>query len=459
MRYICIKDKSSFKLLLELFLIFILLFLLFISLLFIFLSSFSQTIIAKDFECFNQKILFDDFKIDIKYDPILDQYIFINLVNNDRLVVDSSGICVYKYTIVSLTSEILIIDNQFVLPDELVFKLYKKFFVPVENNSVYDSWFQDYLSLVSQKAIQSIKDETKIDKNNAKDGIDKENEQNTQDNENSTNDDSAKVDKSNSSNQNTKENQVQKDLNTFYSFAEAKIVDFKVISFIIIDAGHGGTDPGAIKGKVYEKDINLKVALKLKKILQGKFPYLNIYMTRENDSNISLEDRVKFANKYITESQNGIFVSLHSNANPYSSKKSGLEIYYLDYDVVDEKIKDLVKYENKEVGDTFLGTIINRLLNEQLIFESQKLASFLFSAFKSNIKEIPISFVRGAPFYVLAYTEMPSVLIEMGYITNQNDLNAMQSDKFIDSFAISVSSGIEQFIKEYTISEGFKKIQ
>ena len=144
---------------------------------------------------------------------------------------------------------------------------------------------------------------------------------------------------------------------------------------------------------------------------------------------------------------------------PYSSKKSGLEIYYLDYDVVDEKIKDLVKYENKEVGDTFLGTIINRLLNEQLIFESQKLASFLFSDFKSSIKELQVSFIRGAPFYVLAYTEMPSVLIEMGYITNPNDLNVMQSDKFIESFAVSVSSGIEQFIKEYTISEGFKKIQ
>ncbi len=410
--------------------------------------------------------LYEDFGISISYDYIMDTYTFSKSGINENLLFDSSGICFYKYNVVNVSKKIIPINGKLIIPEQLIFSLYNIFFIPIKNKQIYDSWYLEY-----KKNLESNDNTIKKEEEKKEDKINKEEEQtdkkDTDIKDNKENNDDKKDNKTDEDNKNQgdlKNEQdnstpVQKEKETFYSYAQAKMVDFKVISFIVIDAGHGGDDPGAIGSNVYEKDINLKAALKLKSILSAKFPYLSIYLTREKDTKLTLEERVKLANKYLAETKTGIFISLHSNANPYSNKKSGIEVYYLDYDIIDEKIKDLVKYENKEVGESLLNNIINRLLNEQLIFESSKLASYCFNNIKNNVKDINASFVKGAPFYVLAYSEMPAILIEMGYITNPNDVKIMLSDNYINLLGYSISLGIEQFIKEYTISEGFKKIQ
>ncbi len=410
---------------------------------------FSNNLFGSTELTFFQNILYEDFGIIISYDYILDNYIFSKLNINDKLIFDSSGICLYKYNIVNVSKKIASINGKLIIPEQLVFYFYNIFFIPIKNKEIYDNWYQQY-----KKNLENL-DESNKQKEEKKDNEEKINKDEDQ-KDNKENKDSKKEDKNTTDDNSTP---IAKEKETFYSYAQAKMVDFKVISFIVIDAGHGGEDPGAVSNNIYEKDINLKMALKLKNILSSKFPYLSIYLTRDKDVKLTLEDRVKFANKYLSETKTGIFISLHANANPYSSKKSGIEVYYLDYDVIDEKIKDLVKYENKESETNLLNNIINRLLNEQLIFESSKLANFCFNQIKNNVKDINASFVKGAPFYVLAYSEMPSVLIEMGYITNPNDLKLMLSDNYLNLLGFSISLGIEQFIKEYTTSEGFKKLQ
>lgn len=395
---------------------------------------------------FFQSILLDDFGISISYDHIQDCYIFINLQTKEQLIFDNSGLCLYKYYVENLSKQIVVINGKIIIPEKLVFSLFNIFFIPIKNKQIYDFWYSEYLKNLQKEEIFNKTEE----------------KPNQQEKEEKKEEDKKSDDKNNEKNKEQVDSstQIQKEMEVFYSYAQAKMVDFKVISFIIIDAGHGGDDPGAVANKTFEKDINLKAALHLKKVLTTRFPYLSIYLTREKDAKLTLEDRVKISNKYLSETKTGIFISLHSNANAYSNKKSGIEVYYLDYDVIDEKIKDLVKYENKDSGtDSILNTIINRMLNEQLIFESSKLAKLCFESIKENVKEIGVSFVKGAPFYVLAYSEMPSMLIEIGYMTNPNDVKIMTSESYLDSLASAISKGVELFIKEYTLSEGFKKIQ
>ncbi|MCR4421058.1 MAG: N-acetylmuramoyl-L-alanine amidase [Exilispira sp.] len=410
--------------------------------------------------------LYEDFGISISYDHIIDTYSFSKKGTNEILTFDSSGICFYKYNVINVSKKIVPINGKLIIPQQLIYSLYNVFFIPIKNKQIYDDWYLEYKKNLEKndnelKKDQEKKEEEIVKEENKTDKKDNDNKDNNEEKKDIQTDKTDEEKKNQEDKKNEQDNStpIQKEKETFYSYAQAKMVDFKVISFIVIDAGHGGEDPGAVGSNVYEKDINLKVALKLKNILNSKFPYLSIYLTREKDIKLTLEERVKLANKNLSETKTGIFISLHANANPYSSKKSGIEVYYLDYDIIDEKIKDLVKYENKEVGESLLNNIINRLLNEQLIFESSKLATYCFNNIKNNVKDINASFVKGAPFYVLAYSEMPAILIEMGYITNPNDVKIMLSDNYINLLGYSISLGIEQFIKEYTISEGFKKIQ
>lgn len=412
---------------------------------------FSIKTLAQNNITFNYNLLLNDFEISIIYNHIEDIFILKKQNSVEQLLFDNSGLCIYKFKIINVSKKIMIINGNLIVPEELVYELYNQFFIPYKNKALYDQWYDEYRKNLIKITFDNQNNDNKEDKQEKQNKEDDKNNENKEDN----------TDKNEKENKIIKDDttQIKKEMITFYSFAQAKMVDFKVISFIVIDAGHGGEQPGAVNGKVYEKDINLKAALYLKKVLTAKFPYLNIYLTREKDITLSLEERVKFANKYLTETKTGIFISLHANANPYSAKKSGIEIYYLDYDVIDEKIKDLVKYENKEATESILTSIINRLLNEQLIFESSKLANYCYNAIKEVVTGINVNFYKGAPFYVLAYSEMPAILVEMGYITNPDDLKIMLSENFLNSLSQSLSKGIEQFIKEYTISEGFKKIQ
>jgi len=178
---------------------------------------------------------------------------------------------------------------------------------------------------------------------------------------------------------------------------------------IFIDPGHGGTDPGAIYGDIKEKDINLKVSLKLAETLRQKG--YNVILTRSDDSNISLDDRVKIVNSSINLNNNlitsALFISIHSNA-AFSNDVRGIEICYAT---------DL----------------------------SERLVNMLFNIFNSSGFLVRRS-IKGR-FYVLSRVPIPSVIIEMGFLTNDEDRKLLLRDEYQDRLIEKIIEAIELYRK------------
>ncbi|MCX8059068.1 MAG: N-acetylmuramoyl-L-alanine amidase [Spirochaetes bacterium] len=340
------------------------------------------------------------------------------------------------------------IDFKIFINSDIVYYYYKIFFIPKNYKDEFDKWFQykkylKELKLLNYKPIESYTEnifdlnkveKEKIEEDNKKDNIIKEEIE--------------------------KKKQDENVVKNYYDFAKKEIFEYKRLKYIIIDPGHGGKDPGAIYGNIKEKDVNLYISNILFSELNKKYSDFIILMTRKDDRYISLEDRVKFINNYNTKEYTGLMISIHCNSNPLSNKSNGLEVYYLDYNIADSKIKDLVSTENNlgtNNSKEDLNYFINRILNENLIYASNFFAKTFYEIYKNKKPVILPNKLAGAPFYVIAYSEIPSILIELGYLTNQNDLKNLLSKKFIDDFISSILEAIDIFIKNYNDTKGFKK--
>ncbi len=219
---------------------------------------------------------------------------------------------------------------------------------------------------------------------------------------------------------------------------------------IIIDAGHGGKDPGAQSKdkKTYEKDITLKVALKLAKKLKKNKKY-KVILTRETDKFLTLDQRTDVAN----DNKGDIFISLHINALP-NKKFYGIETFYLNI-AADNYSKRLESVENAENQKkiTDLQFILADLLKKANTKESIDLASFIQASLTFNLrrkyKKIKSLGVKNAMFYVLLDTKMPSVLVELGFISNKEELKKLKNDKYQNHLATSIVKGVDKFFKKY----------
>ena len=231
----------------------------------------------------------------------------------------------------------------------------------------------------------------------------------------------------------------------------------KKIMNIIIDAGHGGKDPGAHGLKYNESDITLKVALELKKILLKKG--LKPKLTRDTDEYLTLKERPKFA----TDNEGDMFISLHCNAIPGSLRKKkrvrGFKIYILREAKSDDD-KAIARRENaaiSEVSNKMTKKEITPvewiLLEHQLnLFskESELLAGTLVESMSENMANIrKHGYGAGqAGFYVLVGAFMPAVLVEMGFISNPKEEVYMQSKKGTKEIARSITKAIMAYKKE-----------
>jgi N-acetylmuramoyl-L-alanine amidase len=217
---------------------------------------------------------------------------------------------------------------------------------------------------------------------------------------------------------------------------------------IIIDAGHGGKDPGAVgRNGMREKDIVLKLA----RILEGKIRDTldcQPVLTRTSDVFLPLEKRTAIANIEKAD----LFISLHVNAHRYTNVQ-GLETYFLNF-AMDEDSMNLAARENatstKNISD--LQVILNDLMLNSKINESNKLAEFvhrgLMGKVRRGYKYVKSRGVRQAPFYVLIGAEMPAVLVEIGYITNRAECKRLGSDAYLTRVASGIVTGIEHYIKD-----------
>nr|WP_314787164.1 N-acetylmuramoyl-L-alanine amidase [uncultured Campylobacter sp.] len=217
---------------------------------------------------------------------------------------------------------------------------------------------------------------------------------------------------------------------------------------VVLDAGHGGDDPGAINGSLKEKNIVLSIAQKAGKELQGRG--YNVYYTRSKDKFINLRDRTKYANDKAAD----LFISIHANAAPSKTKAAtmrGIETFFLS-PARSERSKNAAALENKsdiEEMNYFSKQTFLNFLNREKIIASNKLAidvqREVLARAKSVSSKASDGGVREAPFWVLVGALMPAVLLEVGYITHPSEGDLINNSKYQDALAKGLADGIDVY--------------
>ena len=217
---------------------------------------------------------------------------------------------------------------------------------------------------------------------------------------------------------------------------------------IVIDAGHGGKDPGAIGYRHYrEKVVVLQIAQKLKRILRARG--YKVYMTRDSDKFIKLRNRTRFANRKGAD----LFISIHANAvgKKAAKKAHGLECYFLDKSR-SSRAKRVSANENKaDLRDmNFYGkeSFLNTL-NRHNIVAANKLAIDLqrsaLASLNKHFKNVKDAGVRPGPFWVLVGAQMPAVLVEVGFITHPTESRRLVNSKYQTTMAQGLANGVEHY--------------
>ena len=231
----------------------------------------------------------------------------------------------------------------------------------------------------------------------------------------------------------------------------------EIVKTVVLDPGHGGMDPGAIgPGGVEEKKVVLDIALALRDLIKKKTK-LTVYCTRETDRFIPLVDRTKFAN----EKKADIFVSIHANSIEGDKKKKdstrGYKIYFLSQAKNEEdklvamRENAVIEMEDKAHKYDNLQDILIDMAGNEYLRESQDFSIMITETFTSSLKTIPRLHlgVGQANFWVLNGTYMPSVLIEVGFISNPQEEKDLADAGSQKSIAAAVFGAIMSFKKKY----------
>ena len=227
---------------------------------------------------------------------------------------------------------------------------------------------------------------------------------------------------------------------------QAKRAMLREIKTIVLDAGHGGKDPGAIgRDGTAEKHITLKVSLLLRDLITKRLG-TQVIMTRDRDVFVELEDRAKFANRQDAD----LFVSIHVNSHPQRSTK-GLEVYHFG-EASDPRALAVAARENgTPIESTGVGWqyLVADLLTTKKMEESLELAWSTKQALVTQLNnhyDVTDHGVKTGPFYVLRFTSMPSILTEIAFISNSTEERLMQSNPFLTRIAEGMFEGIKAFI-------------
>jgi len=243
--------------------------------------------------------------------------------------------------------------------------------------------------------------------------------------------------------------------------------DGHVLDCVVIDPGHGGKDPGAVSKdkKTREKDLVLKIATLIgNKIKEGYSDSVKVYYTRESDVFVPLQDRADFANGKKAD----LFISVHINAS-YKTAPSGHSAHVLgassnpERDLVAGNL-DVCKMENSVITleddyhtkyegfnpDDDASYIFMTLMQGAYYEQSIYFAALVENSLSDN--EGPIKVRRGVeqnPFYVLWKTAMPSVLLELGFISNASDLGSLRSEQGREDIAERVYTAFREYKSNY----------
>ena len=226
---------------------------------------------------------------------------------------------------------------------------------------------------------------------------------------------------------------------------------------VVIDPGHGGKDPGTVYKKIYEKDIALAISLKLGNYIKKNLPDVKVLYTRQTDVFIDLDKRAPVANK----NQADLFISIHVNSNEKSSKADGTETYFMRSGKAEGNLDEVAKKENAAIRyeDNYTQKydgydpnspstfIVLSLVQNTHWRQSMHFATYVQSQLGDYAKR-PSRGVKQAGFLVLWRIAVPSVLVETGFLSNENDRKMLTSEHGQEVLAMSIFKAFKNYKEE-----------
>ncbi len=222
---------------------------------------------------------------------------------------------------------------------------------------------------------------------------------------------------------------------------------FTKIKRVVIDPGHGGKDPGAIGPKgLLEKNVVLAVGKRLARILKEKYN-MEVILTRDKDVYIPLEERTAIANSNNAD----LFISIHANASRRRSAK-GIETYILNWTSDEEAIRvaareNAISFKKMKQSQSELQMILQDLARDDKKDKSMKLAynvqNSMVDTLSNDYKRVVDLGVKQALFYVLVGAEMPSILVEVSFISNREEEKRLSQKKYRAKIAEAIARGVK----------------
>jgi N-acetylmuramoyl-L-alanine amidase len=244
---------------------------------------------------------------------------------------------------------------------------------------------------------------------------------------------------------------------TFSRYIEEDRGRFKIAA-IIIDPGHGGRDSGAsweynIQGRVLkavEKEITLKVGLMLYGLLNASYPDKRILLTRNDDSNPSLEQRVTMANSVpLAPNEVAIYISIHANSS-FNRNARGFEVWYLTPTYRRELVDHSRYTDTREIIP-----ILNTMLEEGITTESILIANFILRRLQEAVGDMSHSRgLKAYDWFVVRNARMPSVLVELGFLSNESEAILLSDDAYLKKLSEALYKGISDFINLFERAGG-----
>lgn len=227
------------------------------------------------------------------------------------------------------------------------------------------------------------------------------------------------------------------------------------VGAIYIDPGHGGRDPGAIgrheiEGELRElreKDLVLTVSRQLQTLLTERFTDKALVLSRENDIYLPLEERTNRANDIPVEQNEAVlFISIHANAS-LNARARGFEVWVLPPEF---RRRDLVSAEGTGVDDPDVLSILNTMREEEITLESVLLARNVLSGLDAGIgDQSPNRGIREESWYVVRNARMPSILIEIGFVTNREEFLLLEQEDYLQRITRGIYTGVVNFIENF----------
>jgi N-acetylmuramoyl-L-alanine amidase len=225
---------------------------------------------------------------------------------------------------------------------------------------------------------------------------------------------------------------------------------------IVLDAGHGGHDPGATgPGGLMEKDLVLDVTRRVAKLVEDRLD-IKVLLSRDGDHFVPLKDRTSFANRERAD----LFVSIHANAHALATQE-GVETYFLSSEATDIAARRTAALENSVVQlekpvaarggsgpQDLLRAVLWDLAQSDFLVESSRLAEVVQDSMTRSLR-IPNRGVKQAGFYVLGGAAMPAVLIEIGFVTNRREEKRLRESKYRDEIARAIFSGVAEYKRNW----------